>query len=431
MREEIMNYNPQEGMFTSSLARAALRLGLLSILACGFLWPTTAQGQVKRLLFTVKTADDDLRGGNDNLNVGIHFRNRNVQWKTNVNRSQSWGENTTEMFEVALERPVALSEIVSIDLKKPAGQSGNTGPDEWHMASISVRATGVGIDSIIATHGYRQFSDVYNELLVPVTMAVAGKANKLELTVRTGGDNLEGGRGALTVTIHFRGGRTQVMKNVNEGREWANNSTHVKTIPLDQAVDPSDIVRIVLEAGYSFPFNAFPPHSDNWDMDSISIRAIGDGVDKIIARHGFNRFTGTEGTLSIPITAAEAGKANKLEFTIETGGDDLRGDNDNLNVVIHYSGFRTQIARNINGGRNWANGSMHVEMITLDHAAALADIVEVDLTTTFGGGSGGDNWDMDSIIIKAIGKDVNEVIFRRGAWRFTHDHGLLVMKRGQ
>ncbi|MEP6635081.1 MAG: hypothetical protein ABJB97_00045 [Acidobacteriota bacterium] len=371
--------------FTSSLARAALRLGLLAIVACGFFWPTTAQGQVRRLIFTVKTADDDLRGGNDNLNVGIHFRDGNVQWKPNVNRGQSWGENTTETFDIALEHPVPLSKLVSIDLKKPPGQSGVAAPDEWHVASISVRATGVGIDKVIATHGYRQFTDVYTELLLPVTIAAAGKANKLELTVRTGGDNLEGSRGALVVTIHFRDGRTQVMKNVNEGKEWANNSTHVKTITLDQAVDPSDIVRIVLEAGYSFPAGTFPPHSDNWDMDSISIRAIGDGVDKIIARHGFNRFTGTDGTLSIPITAPEAGKANKLEFTIETGGDDLRGDNDNLNVVIHYSGGHTQIVGNINGGQNWANGSMHVKMINLDHAAALPDIVEVDLLTTFGG----------------------------------------------
>src|SRR5215510_10166574 len=110
--------------------------------------------QVRRLIFTVKTADDDLRGGDDNLNVGIHFQDGNVQWKPNVNRGQSWEENSTETFDIALDQPVALSQIVSIDLQKPTGQSGVSAPDEWHMASISVRAMGDGIDKVIATHEY-------------------------------------------------------------------------------------------------------------------------------------------------------------------------------------------------------------------------------------------------------------------------------------
>ena len=59
-----------------------------------------------------------------------------------------------------------------------------------------------------------------------------------------------------------------------------------------------------------------------------------------------------------------------------------------------------------------------------------SDIVEVDLQTTFDGGSGGDNWDMDSITIKAIGDGVNEVLFRHGPKRFTHDAGRLVIRRG-
>ena len=147
-----MEHKPQEGTLTSPLARKALRLSLLSILACCFCWPALAQGQVRRLIFTIKTADDDLRGG-DNLNVGIHFRDGNVQWKPNVNRGQSWGENTTQTFDIGLQQPVPLSKIVSIELQKPTSGSVFSGADEWHMASISVRAMGDGIDKVIATHG--------------------------------------------------------------------------------------------------------------------------------------------------------------------------------------------------------------------------------------------------------------------------------------
>jgi len=427
-----MDHKPPDELFISFLVRKALRLSLLSILTCCFFWPALAQGQVRRLIFTVKTSDDDLRGG-DNLNVGIHFRDGNVQWKPNVNRGQTWGENTTQQFDIGLQQPVPLSQIVSIELQKPTSGSGTSGADEWHMASISVRAMGDGIDKVIATHGLKQFTEGYNDLVLPVTIAASGKVSKLELTIKTGGDNLEHEDG-LDITIQFRGGHKQVVQNANEGHEWENDSTHVKTITLDQVVDPADLMRIVLEAGYSYPVNTVPPKSDNWDMDSISIRAIGEGVDKIIARHGFNRFTGTHQTLSIPITAAEAGKANKLEFTFQTGGDDLRGDNDNLNVIILYSDGRTQNVNNINGGRNWANNSMHIETVTLNRAVDPSEIVEIDLETTSRGGSSGDNWDMNSVVVKAIGDGVNELLFNKPGFpfkRFTGDKHFLRLKRDQ
>ena len=165
-------------------------------------------------------------------------------------------------------------------------------------------------------------------------------------------------------------------------------------------------------------------------MDSISVKAIGQDVDKIIVKHGYFRFTGSQRLLSIPITRAEPGKANKLELTIKTGGDDLRGDKDNLNIIIYFRDRRRQVANNINGGKSWANNSTHVENITLNRAVDPSDIVEIDLQTTFSGGSGGDNWDMDSVTVKAVGEGVSDVIFRHGSKRFTHDDGFLTL-RGQ
>src|SRR5262245_45916002 len=103
-------------------------------------------GKVRHLIFTVKTADDDLRGGNDNLNVVVNFRDGNMQSKPNVNRGETWPNNTTREFDLELQRRIALSEIASISFKKLPG--GGDGADEWHMASVSVRATGDGIDKV-------------------------------------------------------------------------------------------------------------------------------------------------------------------------------------------------------------------------------------------------------------------------------------------
>jgi len=131
----------------------------------------------------------------------------------------------------------------------------------------------------------------------------------------------------------------------------------------------------------------------------------------------------------MPITLAEPGKATRLELTIQTGGDDLRGENDNLNVVIHFGDGDSQVVRNVNGGRAWGNNSNHVETITLSHAVAPSDILEVELQTTFTGGTGGDNWDMDSVVAKAVGDGVNEVLFRHGFKRFTGDNKTLRLRR--
>ena len=414
-----------------------MRPGFILLLACFLFSPAQAQkrgGQlhplraeiVRRLTFIVKTGNDDLRGGEDNLNVAINFRDGNVQVKPNVNRGQRWPDNTTQTFDIGLERPGPVSEIASIDLKKPS-DSVSFGTDEWHMESVSVRATGDHIDKIIAAHGFMSFNWFDSRLRMLITTPEAGKANKLEFTFKTGGDNLESGD-RLAVTIHYRDGSTQEVRDFSGGKEWANGSTHVRIFTLDHNADPADIIKIVLQAGYSL---SSWPSGDNWDMESLSVRAIGEGVDTTIVRHGFNRFTGTNRSLSIPITPPQPGRANKLELIVQTGGDDLRGDNDNLNVIIHFHGGRIQTARNINGGKAWKNNSMHVETVTLDQAVNPADIVGVELQTTFTGGTGGDNWNMNSVIVKAIGDGVDEVLFRNGFKRFTGDNKTLRLRSEQ
>src|SRR5262249_30447246 len=147
--------------------------------------------------------------------------------------------------------------------------------------------------------------------------------------------------------------------NINGGETWRNESTHNKIVALEPAVAPSDIVRIDLQTTFTGGAGG-----DNWDMQSLLGKAIGEGVNEIIARDGFFRFTKSENLLSIPLTRPEAGKANKLELTIKTGGDDLRGGNDDLNITVFFRDGRRQEARNLNSGKAWANGSTHIETIT-------------------------------------------------------------------
>src|SRR6266496_2843285 len=417
-----MNHNSQKGMFRSSLARA-IRFGFLLLIAGCFSWPALAQGQVRRLSFTVKTADDDLRGGQDNLNVAITLRDGREQWTKNVNHGQSWPNQTTHAFDIGLQLPVPLSEIASITLQTTF--TGGGGGDNWNMGSVSVRAIGDGIDKVIVTHGFMRFTGESKSLLLPVILVPSqpGRATKLEFTIKTGDDDLRGNSNNLNVTIGARNGFSQLMENINGGRNWANGSTHIETIDLNQAVDPSDIVEIDLNPN-TWKTGGQDQDFDNWNMESISVRAIGEGVDKIIARHGFYRFKAFD-TLRIVISGQEPGKANKLEFIFQTGGDDLRGDGDNLDVTINFRGGGAQAVPNINGGEAWRNGSTHTKVITLEPAVKPSDIVGVRLQTTFTGGVGGDNWDMASLLVDVVGEGVHEIIAKHGYFRFTKSQSLL------
>src|SRR6266496_2026901 len=177
-----MNHNSQKGMFRSSLARA-IRFGFLLLIAGCFSWPALAQGQVRRLSFTVKTADDDLRGGQDNLNVAITLRDGREQWTKNVNHGQIWPNQTTHAFDIGLQLPVPLSEIASITLQTTF--TGGGGGDNWNMGSVSVRAMGDGIDKVIVTHGFMRFTGESKSLLLPVILVPSqpGRATKLEFTI--------------------------------------------------------------------------------------------------------------------------------------------------------------------------------------------------------------------------------------------------------
>ncbi len=329
-----------------------------------------------------------------------------------MNHGQSWGNQTTHTFDIELRFPVPLAEIVSITLQTTftGGMSG----DNWNMRSVSVRATGDGIDKVIVTHGFMRFTGENTSLLLPVIQVQPqpGKATQLEFTIKTGDDDLRGNSNNLNVTVYARGGYSQVTENINGGRNWANGSEHRETINLNQALDPSDIVEIDLNPD-GVKTGGQDQDFDNWNMESISVRAIGEGVDKIIAKHGFYRFKALD-SLKILIASQEPGKANKLEFIFLTGDDDLRGDGDDLDVTINFRGGGAKSAPRINGGEAWKNSSTHTKVITFDQPVKPSDIVGIRLQTTFIGGVGGDNWDMQSVLINAIGEGVNAN--HRQAW---------------
>ncbi len=234
-----------------------------------------------------------------------------------------------------------------------------------------------------------------------------GLVREILLEVRTGGDDLRGGKDNLNVTVFFKGGKSQTFSNVNKSARWIGNYTETVPLRLTTPVPVSSIASIKLTTTFGGGIGG-----DNWNMDVL--RLIANDLE-LVSKSGtpLYRFTGSAKEYSVATTFNEAadGKIRELIFEISTGGDDLRGGNDNLNVTVVYRDGSKFTKDNINKSSGWGGGSYVVVNVPLNKFVPVADIRSVVLTTTFGGGMGGDNWNMDRLRICARGGGVYKEIF--------------------
>lgn len=91
------------------------------------------------------------------------------------------------------------------------------------------------------------------------------------------------------------------------------------------------------------------------------------------------------------------GSIRNIYLNFHTGGDDLRGGNDNVNVTVNYRDGSRQVFNNVNGGARWVDNYTETVHLVLNRAVRRSDITSFTLSTTFGGGIGGDNWNLDWI----------------------------------
>jgi len=272
----------------------------------------------------------------------------------------------------------------------------------------------------------------------------------LNLKIVTGNDDLRGGKNNLDVEIHFANGDMQPAPNVNNGVGWGNNTVNFVAIHLNHPVPPSDIKQIRLvhsaQAGYNAPSagqvaqSALPisgpmlapinalegiQSEDNWDMAQFQAFGLGNGVDLPVASFGAHRFTGSKPSLDIntqPAGCPSPNQVKKILFTFWTKDDDLRGGKDNLDVTVLFTDGTTQTEANVNHSQNWPNGSTKGAEVLLNHPVTVDQIRGFTLETTFTGGSGGDNWNMNSMQADAVLMNGSyHTIAKSGYHRFSAD----------
>ncbi len=106
---------------------------------------------------------------------------------------------------------------------------------------------------------------------------------------------------------------------------------------------------------------------------------------------------------NIPTTIMPAdGMVRKLLIDFCTGGDDLRGGNDNVDVHVNYTDGTTDVYACVNNRQRWIGNNMEVVEIALRRPTQCRNLKSVTLKTTFGGGISGDNWNLDMLVITAV-----------------------------
>lgn len=256
-----------------------------------------ADGLVHEMVLAFTTGSDDMRGGNDNLDVRMNAFDGTQQNYPAVNLRKRWMSNYTQFAQVVLSRPVALGQIKNLVLSDTF--TGGLSGDNWDMSGLDIRVIGGGFDNTIKHVGFHRFTGSDKQLIVPINDAppsLPGQATKLVFDIRTGGDDLRGGNDNLNILTSFSDGHSQSEDNANHSSKWDNNTTHSVTIVLNKPVVPDLIASVQLSTTFSGGMGG-----DNWNMDSVTVTAVGNGVNKVIAKYGAKRFTGSDKQLNLKI----------------------------------------------------------------------------------------------------------------------------------
>jgi hypothetical protein len=251
-------------------------------------------GAIHELLMAFTTGNDDLRGGSE-INLTMDLADGTQQLYKNINLGARWLPNYMETARIVLSRPVRPQDIRNIVV---AGNfSGGMGGDNWDMQSLDVRQWAGTTSNSLKTIGFNRFSGDHKQLMIAMTAAppaMNGQVTELVFEIRTGTDDLRGGNDNLNVETLFSDGKSQRNDNVNQSANWSINSNHVVKIALSRPVAVNQIRGVNLITTFSGGMSG-----DNWNMDSVRVTATGPGVNKVIATHGFNHFSGSSKQLNI------------------------------------------------------------------------------------------------------------------------------------
>jgi microsomal dipeptidase-like Zn-dependent dipeptidase len=116
----------------------------------------------------------------------------------------------------------------------------------------------------------------------------------------------------------------------------------------------------------------------------------------------FVRMTGEQKVWSLAIAPLEAPVAGEscssLTFSVQTGGDDLRGGVDRASAKVQFKSFRPDVVLPLSNGAKWDNNSVHDVTVSLPALTPMNDLLGINLIHD--GGTSNDAWAVDMLQVR-------------------------------
>ncbi len=267
--------------------------------------------------------------------------------------------------------------------------------------------------------------------MITPTSCSSKTTNRLGFHLHTGNDDLRSDS-RIIAEVHVRGLSRPITGTLVNRKTLPNYSDHFAYVDLGRNI-PLNAITAVLVRGYM-------GGSDQWSLQALSVYHYGAGgsgllfTDQDWPLHKFNKyapyhtqhFNCSGSVASTPVTpVANTNPAiSYLLITCHTGGDDLRGGKDNLNIAVRNKAGQVQTTNNVNGSNKWGNNTAHTVRVAVPAGTRMSDLSRVQLTTTFSGGWNGDNWNLDRLTIIAVAGGQKKQVYSklgRPLHRFTGD----------
>jgi hypothetical protein len=278
-------------------------------------------------------------------------------------------------------------------------------------------------------------------LFLPAVQMLA--QSQLNVEIKTADDDLRGGGSNADFFVLLKSSRTLSFNNINQSRNWPNNSTVKVNFDLPADVKPEDIAGFRIEKTDDATTTVT---KDNWNVGMLRIRhtytvnGIASTYELYYALCGlcFRLKTFETGTTvhskSIqafaPVKVYDNTNHATVRVIFRTGGDDLRGgDDDNLNLFFYIKNQREPVSFfNVNAKRSWDKNSNNQFAKDFPQNVNFADIESVKLVHTGGSGMGADNWDLEQLTIYVAIAGREQLLFNKTGspplplQRFTGDY---------
>jgi microsomal dipeptidase-like Zn-dependent dipeptidase len=365
------------------------------------------------LRVTIRTGEDDLRGGHDNAAGIVRYRVRTASGaiesrvvRVPLNGTARWhGRSTNTVFVSLPDRPLA-SQIDSFEIQTSFG--GGVFGDNWDVADLVVEfEAGAEFHELFRRQGepFFRFTGERQHFAQGFFREHAWDAtiDRLQLTLRTGDDDLRSDTKATAIVTLENG--TRLETPINDGRGFGRGAVTTVNLALPAGVRLGEIASVVVRS----VSDSHDIAKDNWNVDEATLEyTTTSGARRILERvvgGPYHRFTGAAQSTALYAKRAsrpsETADATLVRVTIRTGADDLRAGS-RANLVIGLRSSVTSGRVPFNEGGELPNGGTYHKVVRLPPGTRVVDLDWIRIEHDGDGGVSYDNWNIDEVKVEIL-----------------------------